>query len=112
MNFGNYYRDRICIISDILEDANVEGGTTKTRIMYNANLSHDQMKHYVRILTENHFLCYDLHTQRFKTTEKGVRVIEAYKRIEDMIKTQQLSSTPPLRQLQVQMQTGGLIEAT
>jgi predicted transcriptional regulator len=113
MNFGSCYRDRICIISDVLEAAKVEGGTTRTRIMYNANLSHDQMKHYVRILIENHFLYYDLHTQRFKTTEKGLKVIEAYKRIEDMIKTQQLSPTPPLRQRQVQVQRrGGLIEVT
>jgi predicted transcriptional regulator len=107
MNFGSRYRDRIGIINDILEVAK-EDGVTKTRIMYKANLSHDQMKYYLRILTENYFLYYDLHTQRFKTTEKGLRVIEAYRRIEDMVKAQQQLSPPPLLQYrQVQVQNGG-----
>lgn len=109
MNFGSCYRDRISIISDILEVAKGDGGASRTRIMYNANLSHDQMKHYLRILNENYFLYYNLHTQRFQTTEKGLKVIEAYKRIEDMIRSQQVSP-PPLRQRQVRR--GGLIEVT
>ncbi len=94
MNFGSYYRDRIGIISDILEVAKEDRGVSKTAIMYKANLSHDQMKYYVRILTENNFLYYDLDTQRLKTTEKGLRVIEAYKRIESMVKAQQVLPTP------------------
>ncbi len=106
MNFGSSCRDRIGMITDILEVANVEGGTTRTRIMYNANLSHDQMKRYVSILTENNFLYYDLQTRRFKTTEKGLMVIEAYKRIESMVKAQQVLPTPPLPQLQVQVKGG------
>jgi predicted transcriptional regulator len=109
MNFGSCYRDRISIISDILEVAKVENGTTKTAIMYNANLSHDQMKYYVRILTENTFLYYDLQTRRFKTTEKGLRVIEAYKRIEDMVRSQQVLPQT-LRQRPVRR--AGLIEIT
>ena len=84
---GSYKRDKIDIIRDILEVAKVEDGTTKTKIMYKANLSHDQMKDYVRILTENNLLHYDLHTQRLKTSEKGLRVIEACERIENVIKT-------------------------
>ena len=98
MNFGSSYRDRISIISDILEAAKGECGVTKTGIMYKANLSHDQMKEYLGILTENYFLYYNLHTQTFKTTEKGLRVIEAYNRIKDVIKEQQ----------QVQVQRRGL----
>jgi predicted transcriptional regulator len=112
MNFGSCYRDRISIIRDILEVAKVENGTTKTAIMYNANLSHDQMKYHVNILTENAFLYYNLQTRRFKTTEKGLRVIEAYKRIEDMVKAQQVLPTPPLQQLQVQLQGGTKTEVT
>lgn len=104
MNFGSCYRDRIGIMSDILEVAKGDGAT-KTKIMYNANLSHDQMKYYTRILTEKHFLYYDLHTRRFKTTDKGLKVIEAYKRIEDMIRSKQISPAP-LRKRQVQI--GGL----
>jgi|SRR5918994_3214132 predicted transcriptional regulator len=112
MNFGSCHRDRISIIRDILEVAKVENGITKTAIMYNANLSHDQMKNYVRVITENNFLYYDSQTQRFKTTEKGLMVIEAYKRIEDMVKAQQVLPTPPLQQLQVQVQGGSKTEIT
>jgi len=112
MNFGSCYRDRISIIRDILKVAKVENGTTKTTMMYNGNLSHDQMKYYVRVLTENNFLYYNLHTQRFKTNEEGLRVIEAYKRIEDMVKVQQVLPIPPLQQLQVQVQRGTKTEIT
>ena len=105
MNFDSYHRDKITIIRDILEVAKLEeGGITKTAIMYKANLSHDQMKHYVRILTENNLLCYNIDTQRFETTEKGLMVIEIYKRLEDMIKIQDVLHTPPLGQPQAQMQ--------
>jgi predicted transcriptional regulator len=97
MNFGSFYRDRIAIIIAILEIGRAEDGSTKTAIMYRANLSHDQMKEYVRILTESKFLCYNLDTRKFKTAEKGLMVIEAYKRIEDMLKTGQASHSRPLR---------------
>jgi predicted transcriptional regulator len=108
MNFGRSCRDRIGIIIHILEVA--KGGAAKTRIMYKANLGHDQMKQYLTVLTESYFIYYNLHTQTFKTTEKGLRVLEAYNRIEDMMKAQQPSSPPPpqQQQLQVQVQRGGL----
>jgi predicted transcriptional regulator len=107
MNFGRSYRDRIGIVRDILEAAKGdEGGTTKTRMMYKSNLSHDQMKDYLMILTESCFICYDVSTKRFRTTEKGLKVIEAYKRIEDMVSAQQLLPPPPLRQRQVKVLSG------
>jgi predicted transcriptional regulator len=92
------------MIRDILEVANVERGTTKTRIMYNANLSHDQMKHHLRVLTENNLLNYNVDTRKFKTSEKGLRVIEIYKQMEGMIKAQQVLPTQPPKQRQVQVQ--------
>ncbi|HJU33843.1 MAG TPA: winged helix-turn-helix domain-containing protein [Nitrososphaera sp.] len=88
------HRDRISIIIDILKATKVEGGTTKTRIIYNASLSHYQMKNHVRSLVENHVLYDDLHAPKVKTAEEGLRVIEAYTRIEDMISSQQLASPP------------------
>jgi predicted transcriptional regulator len=111
MNFGRSYRDRIGIVRDILEAAKGDKGTTRTRIMYKANLSHDQMNDYLRILTESCFIHYDIPTKRFKTTEKGLKVIEAYKRIEDMVSAQQQlllppTPPPPLRQQQVKVESG------
>ena len=54
------YRSRIDIISVILDAVN--GGTdglTKTKIMYQAYLSHEQIKEYLRLLTDNDLLRYD-----------------------------------------------------
>ena len=44
-------RSRTEIVAMILDAAN--GGTTKTKIMYFAFLSYDQLKEYLSILIEN-----------------------------------------------------------
>jgi predicted transcriptional regulator len=79
------YRSRTDIISDVLDAAN-GGGATRTKIMYKAYLSFTQMKEYLTVLTENNLLGYDLYTHTFKTTEKGLRFLEVYNRMDDMIK--------------------------
>jgi predicted transcriptional regulator len=53
--------------------------------MYKANLSYAQLKKYLIVLTENNFLRYDLDTQTFKTTEKGLRFLETYNQIDDLM---------------------------
>ena len=60
------YRSRDDIVSVILDAAN-GGGLTKTKIMYQAYLSHDQMKEYLSVLIENGLLGYDVYTRKFKT---------------------------------------------
>ena len=45
------YRSRTEIVAMILETAN--GGATKTKIMYNAMLSYNQLKSYLSVLIEN-----------------------------------------------------------
>ena len=78
------YRSRTEIISVILDAAN--GGATKTKIMYHAFLSYAQMKEYLRVLTENNLLNYNVDTQTFKTTEKGLRFLDIYNQMDGMIK--------------------------
>ncbi|MDP9015207.1 MAG: winged helix-turn-helix domain-containing protein [Thermoproteota archaeon] len=73
-------RNRIEIICHILQVAN-GGVTKKIKIMYKANLSYAQLKEYMIILTERDLLRYDLDTQTFKTTEKGLRLLEVYNQI-------------------------------
>jgi predicted transcriptional regulator len=80
-------RTRTQIMSQILRIAN-GGGATKTKIMYQAFISYGQMKEHLRILTQNGLLNYDLDTQTFKTTEKGLRFLETYKQMDSMIKAQ------------------------
>jgi predicted transcriptional regulator len=76
------------IMSQILEAAANEqtGGVTKTRLMFNAFLTHTQLKHYLSILADNGLLQYDPLSKRFMTTEKGLNFLKAYKEIEQMTK--------------------------
>jgi predicted transcriptional regulator len=78
-------RSKIEIMSKILKDAN-GGGATHTKITYGAFLSYSQVKGYLKVLTQNDLLSYDFNTRTFKTTEKGMRFIEAYNQMEDMMK--------------------------
>jgi predicted transcriptional regulator len=81
----NRYRNRIEIIYQILEVAN-GGVTKKIEIMYKANLSYAQLKEYVMVLTESDLLRYDLDTQIFMTTEKGLRFLDAYNQMDAVMK--------------------------
>ncbi len=83
------YRSRTEIISQILETAN-GGGATKTKILYKAFLSHDQLKEYLIVLTESDLLRYDGDTHTFKTTEKGLSFIEAHNEIDQLMNSQQI----------------------
>jgi predicted transcriptional regulator len=78
------YRSRIDIMNHILEAAN-GGDVTKTKIMYNAFVSYAQMREYLMLLTENELLHYDVNTRTFKTTEKGLRFLDTYSRIGEMM---------------------------
>ena len=82
------YRSRNDIISEILEAVN-GGGLTKTKIMYQTFLSYAQMKEYLTELTESGLLNYDVDTRQFKTTEKGLRFLDTFNQISDVMKAQQ-----------------------
>jgi predicted transcriptional regulator len=91
-------RSRSEIASQILEIAkhgsgyssNEQGGATKTRMMYNTFLSHDQLKEFITVLIESDLLSYDSTIHKFKTTEKGITFLQAYKQIDHMLKEQQI----------------------
>jgi predicted transcriptional regulator len=74
------YRSRTDIISQILDTAN-GGGATKTKIMYKACLSHNQLKEYLAVLTQRDLLISDRQTHTFKTTEKGLQFLKTYNQI-------------------------------
>ena len=46
--------------------------------MYKALLRYDEMKEYLKVLTENDLLSFDSTSRRFKTTQKGCRFLEIY----------------------------------
>lgn len=78
------YRSRIDIISQVLETAN-GGNATRKNIMYKGLLSYNQMKENLMLLTEYELLRYDKDTQMFRTTEKGLRFLQIYNQIDEMI---------------------------
>ncbi len=62
------------------------GSATRTKIMYKAYLSYNQLKEYLMLLTENNLLSYDAYNQTYRTTEKGLRFLDICNQMDDMIK--------------------------
>jgi predicted transcriptional regulator len=77
------YRSRSELVSHILEAAN--GGATKTKIMYKAFLSYAQLKEYLPLLSENGLLDYSAESAIFKTTSKGIRLLDIHGQLEMLV---------------------------
>jgi predicted transcriptional regulator len=75
------YRSKSDMVGLILEAAN--GGATKTKIMYSAFLSFEQLKQYLAYLLERGLIEHEEITQRFRTTEKGMRVLKLQNQINE-----------------------------
>ena len=78
-------RSRTEIVSNILDAAN--GGTTKTKIMYFAFLSYNQLNEYLSILIENNLIEYLDGDNKFKTTEKGLNLLKIHNEMAELLKT-------------------------
>jgi predicted transcriptional regulator len=79
------YRTRSEIVCQILTSAKDMNGVTKTRIMFQAFLSFAQLKDYLSILLENDLLIRDTKTNTYKTTDKGIKMLEAYQKLNDLV---------------------------
>jgi len=69
----------------ILEAAN--GVTTKTKIMYTAFLSYNQLNEYLSVLIRNNLLEYIEGTHQFKTTEKGLNFLKLHREMAELLYT-------------------------
>ncbi|HJU13099.1 MAG TPA: winged helix-turn-helix domain-containing protein [Candidatus Nitrosotalea sp.] len=69
------YRGRIEIIAAILESA--RSGNTKTKIMYEAYLSHDQVSAYIELLKESDLLHFGGSDGLYRLTERGLKFLNA-----------------------------------
>jgi predicted transcriptional regulator len=63
------------------------GGETKTKIMYFAFLSYNQLKEYLSILIENNLIEYLDGANKFKTTEKGLFFLKMHNEMEELLQT-------------------------
>ena len=77
------YRSRTDIVKLILEAAN-GGGANKSKLMYKAFLSFAQLKEYVTLLLENGLLGYEEGNHFYRTTDKGMRLLQIYNRMEEL----------------------------
>jgi predicted transcriptional regulator len=82
------HRSRTDIFCDILDSSNDRSGVMKTKLMYKASLNYTQLKECLPVLTASGLLQYDAETQTFKTTEKGLRFLNAYNWIGEAMKIQ------------------------
>ena len=77
------YRGRTEIVGNILDSAN--GGATKTKIMYNAYLTYNQLKDYLSVMIENNLIEYLEGTRTFKTTEKGLNFLKMHNQMTELL---------------------------
>ena len=69
------YRSRSDIVGLLLDAAN-GGGATKTKLMYKAYLSFNQLREYLALLVENGLIEYEQGMRTYRTTEKGMRLLQ------------------------------------
>src|SRR2546425_12426953 len=73
------YRSRAEIIATMLK-AGLRGAS-KTRLMYSAMLSYEQLQAYLKFTQEKGLIVQDEEFPRYTTTAKGMRFLERYAKI-------------------------------
>jgi predicted transcriptional regulator len=58
--------------------------------MYSESLSYFQLREYLTVIIENDLLHYDPAVRKFKTTDKGIRFLEIYNKIGDVIEREEI----------------------
>jgi predicted transcriptional regulator len=81
----SYYRSRTEIAAQILQAANDHNEITKTKIIYVAFLSYKQLQEYLPPLIQNGLLEYLEGTKRYKITEKGLKFLKKYEKMEELM---------------------------
>ena len=77
-------RDFQDIIAEILRCAQVDQGITKTRVMYEVQLSFTQIKEYIQYLQQNELVSYDKENRVFRTTTKGKKFLKLYNEMTEL----------------------------
>jgi len=79
-------RDHLHIMAEILEVA--LDGALKTQVMYRANLSFAQLNEYLKVMLDLKLMEAVKNSERtvYKTTQKGMRYLQSYREIRDLLK--------------------------
>jgi predicted transcriptional regulator len=79
-------RSRTEIVDSILDAAKNGEGETKTKIMYFAFLSYNQLNDYLSVLIETNLIEYLDGTHKFKTTAKGLNLLKMHNEMAELLK--------------------------
>jgi predicted transcriptional regulator len=77
------HRNRMDIVAIILESAT--GKVGKTKMMYNAFLSYNQLREYLAALQENGLLEYEQGSRTYKITDKGIHFLQIYNHVDNLV---------------------------
>jgi predicted transcriptional regulator len=79
-------------MAEILEVA--LDGVLKTQVMYRANLSFAQLNEYLKLMLDFKLIETSKNTDRtiYKTTTKGVRYLQSYRELRDLLKKERGAS--------------------
>jgi predicted transcriptional regulator len=77
------YRSRTDIVGSILKSAN-GGRANKTKIMYKAFLSFEQLKEYLTVLQEKGLIEYEEEQKTYRTTTNGIRLLQLVNNMEEL----------------------------
>jgi predicted transcriptional regulator len=80
------YRSRFDIVGEMLQAA--VRGATKTRLMYEAFLSHNQVEEYLDFLLGKKLIFLAEDKKHYLPTEKGLRFLEMYAEFKDAVTIQ------------------------
>ena len=80
------YRSRDEILRSILQYASETEEIGKTRIMYHSLLSYLQLNQYLNYLLKNELLHHNIENNRYKITDKGLKLLNLYTKMEEMVK--------------------------
>jgi predicted transcriptional regulator len=86
--------EKVFDILEVADKGSIEGqhedvhkdGVIQTEIIDKAHLGDNQLKEYLRVLTENGLLSFDSATCKFKITQKGHRFVQLYNKMSDLLK--------------------------
>jgi predicted transcriptional regulator len=60
------------------------GRATKTKLMYSAFISFNQLREYLSLLVENGLIQYEQEMHTYRTTEKGMRLLNIQNKIDEV----------------------------
>jgi predicted transcriptional regulator len=77
------YRSRSDIVGLLLNAAN-GGRATKTKLMYSAFISFNQLREYLSLLVDNGLIQYEEGKHTYRTTEKGMRLLNIQNKMDEV----------------------------